>query len=101
MLPIVERKLRHTVPSILSHPSLLAHTIFQALAFDNSLRETGFDLKGTQDSRTDNDEQGWKGTAETILGNPDWFDSWEEAERRCKFIFVKLRYCVNSQYSHG
>ena len=47
MLPVLEGKLRRTIPTLLAHPSILAHTIYQALAFDTALRDEGFDLPGT------------------------------------------------------
>lgn len=71
------------MPSLLSHPPLLAHTIYQALAFDASLREDGFSLIGTVSGR-DADDADWKGISEIILGRKEWFDSWVEGEKACK-----------------
>lgn len=83
LLPLVERKLRKTVPQILPplrHPALLAHTIYQALSFDATLVEDGFSLEGTSRSK----EGQWKGTSEVILGRREWFDAWLEGEKKCK-----------------
>jgi hypothetical protein len=71
------------MPSLLSHPPLLAHTIYQALAFDASLREDGFSLSGTLSGRYADDIE-WKGINEVILGRKEWFDRWVEGEKACK-----------------
>lgn len=56
------------MPALLESPPLLAHTIFQALAFDHALEEQyGVD-----------DED--RGVAHVILGNKAWFEAWREAE---------------------
>ncbi|KAH7104497.1 TIP-1 family-domain-containing protein [Auriculariales sp. MPI-PUGE-AT-0066] len=47
LLPILTRKIRSTVPLLLPHPALLAHLVYQTIAFDESIREAGFSLKGT------------------------------------------------------
>ncbi|KAK7041921.1 hypothetical protein VNI00_008903 [Paramarasmius palmivorus] len=82
LLPLLTRKLRRTVPSLLSHPSLLAHTIYQALSFDASLLETGFDLHKTTSAGTSDEENRWPGISEVILGKKEWFDAWVEGEKR-------------------
>ncbi|ESK95519.1 rint-1 family protein [Moniliophthora roreri MCA 2997] len=79
VLPLLSRKLRRTVPSLLSHPSLLAHTIYQALSFDASLLETGFSLHRTTGATG---EEKWPGTSDVILGKKEWFDAWVEGEKR-------------------
>jgi RAD50-interacting protein 1 len=68
--------------TLLSHPPLLAHTIYQALAFDTSLREDGFSLSGTLSGRYADPE--WKGISEVILGRREWFDIWVEGEKACE-----------------
>ncbi|KAJ3796672.1 TIP-1 family-domain-containing protein [Lentinula aff. detonsa] len=84
LLPILTNKLRRTVPSLLPHPSLLAHTIYQALQFDAALKEEGFTLDGTLDSfKTDGDTpESWTGLSEIILGKKEWFDAWLDGEKR-------------------
>lgn len=69
--------------TLLPHPSLLAHTIYQALAFDDALREAGFGLEGTLASPEPGTED-WQGTSDIILGSKEWFDAWLEGERKCK-----------------
>ncbi|KAL0071704.1 hypothetical protein AAF712_000626 [Marasmius tenuissimus] len=81
-LPLLSRKLRRTAPSLLLHPSLLAHTIYQALSFDASLIELGFNLKDTTAQRAGEDETIWPGVSDVILGKKEWFDSWVEGEKR-------------------
>lgn len=71
------------MPSLISHPSLLAHTVYQALSFDDALREAGFSLVGTLE-KSKEDLSAWEGTSEVILGSNEWFDAWLEGERKCK-----------------
>ncbi|KAF8203135.1 TIP-1 family-domain-containing protein [Pholiota molesta] len=79
LLPLLSKKLRKTVPLLLNHPSLLAHTIYQTLSFDSAITEEGFSLDGTSFSRgTDK----WDGISEVILGDPDWFETWLTAEKQ-------------------
>lgn len=67
---------------LLEHPSLLAHTIYEALAFDAAILEEGFSLEGTSAAKEDEDPK-WEGIANVILGNADWFEIWLAAEKRC------------------
>jgi hypothetical protein len=85
LLPILSRKLKHTTPSLLPHPSLLAHTIYQGLSFDAAIVEEGFQLQATSAARGDHEDK-WKGVSEVILGNIEWFESWLNGERKCKLI---------------
>ncbi|GBE78415.1 hypothetical protein SCP_0113030 [Sparassis crispa] len=91
LLPLLARKLRHTVPSLLTHPPVLAHTIYQALTFDSTIKDEGFDLYGTTaekhatdvpvHDREDKKTQ-WEGISEVILGRREWFEAWLEGERK-------------------
>jgi hypothetical protein len=83
LLPLLSRKLRKTVPLLLNHPSLLAHTIYEALTFDSALMEEGFDTQGTS---LPDDVNKWEGISEVILGNPEWFENWLTAEKSCKSL---------------
>lgn len=89
-LPLLARKLNRTVPSLLKRPSLLAHTIYEALAFDAALVEAGFCLAGTSADKhepNDGSQEGndkWDGMSEVILGQKEWFDAWIEGERKCE-----------------
>ncbi|RPD81666.1 hypothetical protein L226DRAFT_527933 [Lentinus tigrinus ALCF2SS1-7] len=83
LLPIIERKIRRTIPALLSHPSILAHTIYQALAFDTALKDEGFDLPGTTAAPANGEEtRHWEGISEVILGKKEWFEAWVEGERK-------------------
>ncbi|KAI0359047.1 hypothetical protein OH77DRAFT_1420580 [Trametes cingulata] len=85
LLPMLERKLRRTIPALLAHPPILAHTIYQALAFDTALKDEGFDLPGTTAAAvaaTDEKEARWEGISEVILGRKEWFETWVEGERK-------------------
>ncbi|KAJ4476586.1 TIP-1 family-domain-containing protein [Lentinula aciculospora] len=84
LLPILKNKLRRTVPSLLQHPSLLAHTIYQALQFDAAMKEEGFELDGTfggfkADGKA---EEPWTGISDIVLGKKEWFDAWLDGEKR-------------------
>lgn len=88
LLPLLSRKVKKTVPTLLTRPSLFAHTIYQALIFDSALTEEGFKLEKTTAS-TEKDET-WKGISEEILGNPLWFNAWLQAEKKCAYYIISL-----------
>lgn len=74
------------MPALLPHPPLLAHTIYQALAFDDALREAGFSFVGTTQQSQSDPEKGWEGMSDLILGQKDWFHAWILGERSCETI---------------
>lgn len=82
LLPVVIRKLKRSVPSLLPHPPVLAHTIYQAISFDGALREDGFDLSGTSAAAVQGKNE-WKGISDTVLGRSDWFNAWLQGEKKC------------------
>lgn len=82
LLPVVTRKLKRSMPSLLPHPPVLAHTIYQAIAFDGALREEGFNLSGTSAEITQERNE-WKGVSDVVLGRSDWFNSWLHGEKQC------------------
>lgn len=71
------------MPALLDHPSVLAHTIYETLAFDTTLSDEGFNFEATSFS---NDGEEWPGISDIILGNPDWFETWLTAEKECWFF---------------
>ncbi|TFK36815.1 TIP-1 family-domain-containing protein [Crucibulum laeve] len=79
---ILSRKLQKTVPSLLQRPSLLAHTIYQALTFDRAFIEEGFQLQNTSIARRGDGYKKWDGVSEVILGNQTWFDAWLFGEKK-------------------
>lgn len=81
LFPLLSRKLRRAVPSILSHPSLLAHTIYQALSFDAALAEEGFTITDTS-ARDAFESSKWPGVADVILGKKEWFEAWIDGEKK-------------------
>ena len=91
---MLERKLRRTIPTLLAHPSILAHTIYQALAFDTALRDEGFDLPGTTIAITDgagDRSDSWEGISQIILGKKEWLEAWVEGERKCEHDLLSSR----------
>ncbi|CAE6432985.1 unnamed protein product [Rhizoctonia solani] len=83
LFPILARKIRKSVPQLLAQPSLLAHTIYQALLFDAAVRESGFTLANTWEHRVTKQHKvkEWPGVADIILSHKSWFDEWMDAER--------------------
>lgn len=92
LLALPTRKILRTMSALLPHPSLLAHTIYQALAFDSALREAGFGLAHTtagkrfrkpplQGGEKAEDDR-WPGVSDVILGRSEWFEVWLEGERK-------------------
>ena len=72
------------MPALLPHPPLLAHTVYQALTFDDALREAGFGLAGTTQEPKGDPAKEWEGIGEIILGQKDWFETWVLGERACE-----------------
>lgn len=71
--------------SLIPHPPLLAHTIYQALVFDAAMREQGFQLEGTsseEGSGTATEDETWVGISDVILGNQEWFEAWLGGEKK-------------------
>ncbi|QRW00303.1 RINT-1 family protein [Ceratobasidium sp. AG-Ba] len=83
LFPILARKIRRSVPTLLTQPGLFAHTIYQALLFDSAIREAGFTLANTWECARDSHKgKEWPGVVDVILGHKAWFDEWMEAERQ-------------------
>ncbi|KAJ6519399.1 TIP-1 family-domain-containing protein [Mycena sanguinolenta] len=80
LFPLLSRKLRRSMPTLLPHPPLLAHTIYQALVFDAAMNETGFDLAGTSAATETSDK--WNGISDVILGKEEWFAAWMDGEKQ-------------------
>lgn len=83
LLGILERKIRRSMPKLLAHPALLAHTIYQSLVFDSTLRELGYEF-GRAESKSDEDMESG-GISRIILDQKEWFDAWLEGEKKCTF----------------
>jgi hypothetical protein len=80
LLGFITARLEQTMPQLLELPPVLAHTIFQALQFDQEIKDRyGYE-----------EEEGveWQGTANVILGNPTWFEGWKSAEKKCALAFI-------------
>ncbi|KAF7784590.1 hypothetical protein Agabi119p4_755 [Agaricus bisporus var. burnettii] len=88
LLPLLSRKIRKTIPALLQSPSVLAHTIYQALTFDISFTEEGFQLQGTSAAASDGGDTKWDGVSTVILGNEQWFQAWLLGEQK----FVEGQY---------
>ncbi|KAJ7693622.1 TIP-1 family-domain-containing protein [Mycena rosella] len=81
LFPLLSRKLRRSMPSLLPHPPLLAHTIYQTLVFDAAVGEEGFSLAGTSAGGRDKGDK-WDGVSDVILGKEEWFAAWMDGERQ-------------------
>ncbi|KAJ7785875.1 TIP-1 family-domain-containing protein [Mycena metata] len=80
LFPLLARKLRKSMPSLLPRPPVLAHTIYQALVFDAAVSEEGFSLAGTSAAVDNNDR--WNGVSDLVLGKEEWFSAWMEGEKQ-------------------
>lgn len=104
LLPLLARKLKRSIPALLAHPPVLAHTIYQALTFDSSLKEESFDLAGTSKGRQSSQKVSgtkdhWEGISEIILGRKEWFEAWMEEERKCESIVALNDYAILIPYA--
>lgn len=71
------------MPKLLARPALLAHTIYQSLVFDSSLRELGYEFEEVESKNDEDMERG--GISRIILDQKEWFDAWLEGEKKCTF----------------
>ncbi|KAG0318146.1 hypothetical protein BGZ99_005837 [Dissophora globulifera] len=81
LLRAVERKIRLSVPEMLSSPELLSHAIHETLRFDKNLRENELYLPPGQTAE-------WQGTVQVYLGNREWLKTWLRVEKE----FAVARY---------
>jgi hypothetical protein len=86
LFPILLRFLRTRMPHLLTHPALLAHTIYQTVLLDDSTREAGFDLSRTSLYRG-TEAPAWEGLAGVILREQDWFEKWLQGEKKCRSYY--------------
>lgn len=84
LFPILLAFLKSRIPHLLAHPALLAHTIYQTILFDESVKSNGFDLKDTSIGENRSSEVGWEGLSGVILKQEGWFEQWVDGERKCK-----------------
>ncbi|KAF9121213.1 hypothetical protein BGW39_010760 [Mortierella sp. 14UC] len=74
LLEAVERKIRNTVPDMLSSPEMLSHAIHETLRFDKALREAELYIPPGQTSE-------WQGAVQIYLGNRPWLKTWLRVEK--------------------
>lgn len=78
---------------LLARPGLLAHTVYQSLIFDSTLRDMGYEfIPDNQDTQSDEkreDAQG--GVSKVILDEKDWFNAWLEGEKKCTLNLLSVR----------
>ncbi|KAI6045100.1 RINT-1 family protein [Pisolithus marmoratus] len=80
LVGVLERKIKRSVPQLLGRPALLAHTIYQSLLFDTSLRELGYEFDQVEGKKDEEVEMG--GISRIILDEKEWFDAWIEGEKK-------------------
>lgn len=103
LLPLPLALLRHRFPHLLEHPALLAHTVYQTVVFDDSIRQNGFSYGRTWkavhsrrymtkdiDAQAEQDED-WMGLTEEVLSTGDWFDRWLSGEKKCMSFWMCTR----------
>ncbi|KAJ9479528.1 hypothetical protein PHBOTO_003014 [Pseudozyma hubeiensis] len=88
LLTPLRRKLASTMPALLDHPSLLAHTVFQALTFDADLAES------FPPSLTVLGGAGTRKISDDILDNTEWFNRWLDGEK--EFALRRFEEIVNA-----
>lgn len=88
LLTPLRRKLASTMPALLDHPSLLAHTVFQALTFDADLADS------FPPSLTVLNGAGTRKISDDILDNTDWFNCWLDGEK--EFALRRFEEIVNA-----
>lgn len=89
LIPLPLSLLQRRFPHLLDHPALLAHTVYQTVIFDDSIRADDFDITRTWSAvrrrrRGSVDELEWKGLAEQVLSTSDWYERWLAGERKCE-----------------
>jgi hypothetical protein len=85
LFPILLNMLRSRIPRLLDTPALLAHSIYQTVVFDDTVRENGFDIAGVSVNEGKEPAE-WEGLAEVILREEGWFDRWLAGEKKCEPI---------------
>ena len=88
LLTPLRRKLASTMPALLDHPSLLAHTVFQALTFDADLGET------FPPSLAVLNGAGTRKISDDILDNTAWFNRWLDGEK--EFALRRFEDIINA-----
>jgi hypothetical protein len=86
LFPILLSFLKSRIPHLLAHSALLAHTIYQTILFDESVKTNGFDLKDTTIGENQSGEVEWEGLSGVILRQEGWFDQWVDGERKCESL---------------
>lgn len=92
------------MPHLLDHPPLLAHSVYQTVAFDDAIRRAGYDHKAIYSavrrpanrSNEDDDEE-WPGLVNQLLSTDDWFERWLRAEKACEQQSTQMRF-ISSTY---
>ncbi|ORX39873.1 TIP-1 family-domain-containing protein [Kockovaella imperatae] len=82
LFPILLGMLRSRIPKLLDHPALLAHTIYQTVVFDDSIREGGFDLEAVSLHEKSKTIPSWEGLAGVLLKDEGWFQQWLNGEKK-------------------
>ncbi|KAK0496316.1 hypothetical protein EDD18DRAFT_1105467 [Armillaria luteobubalina] len=69
---------------MLSHTSLLAHTIYRGLSFDAALADEGFTITDTSTWDTFESRK-WPWVADTILRKKAWFEAWKAGKKKYQY----------------
>lgn len=72
---------------LLTRPALLAHTVYQSLLFDSSLRDMGYEfVPANREAKEDEKREAERGgISKVVLDQKDWFNAWLEGEKKCMF----------------
>lgn len=71
-LPSIRRKMFSLFLEVADSPQLLSHLVYEAVMFDNALKEKYYFLPYGR--------QSWRGISGDLLSNEDWFQKWQAVE---------------------
>ena len=83
VLPMLRRRIKNLLPSIVPHAQLLSHFIHEMIKFDTVLRDEYLYAPYGLDA-----DALWEGLTHEVLVKDDWFWQWLKVEKDCKF------YCI-------
>ncbi|GAA5963767.1 hypothetical protein JCM3765_006844 [Sporobolomyces pararoseus] len=98
LLPLLSTRLRQHLPQLVSGQvpiTVLAHTVYQVVEFDQVLRSRGYRPRRTvgtslqefeeqqqlDSQQEEQEEEEWEGLSQVILGRKEWFEKWLQGER--------------------
>ncbi|GAA5982642.1 hypothetical protein JCM5350_002133 [Sporobolomyces pararoseus] len=109
LLPLLSTRLRQHLPQLVGGGgagggglpiTVLAHTVYQVVEFDQVLRSRGYRPRrvGTSlqefEEQEQQEQEEWEGLSQVILGRKEWFEKWLQGER--EFFDTKYFQAIGS-----